>query len=289
MVRLGNENILVVGDRDRRMHTSVANAMPAASVTSVQSVFDALAELNAGVYSGVLVNIDPIESRPEAATRALREAASEARLVVYSEPAHEPLSRTLVDHGADDYVIAPPDAKELQQLLSRPAPRVVESDDAQDAESISATDVLQPLLDLPMTDIVLSSMLEHPQQAIKFAVQAIAERVAPAIGISVQPSEDPVPASTEQSAVITHPIRDGDGMSIATLVMEIARLRSPTTSPASSTHAISNTSSPASSKRPRQSGSRSRSSSSTSTTSKSTTTPTATASATRFSSRPRRS
>ncbi len=224
MVRLGNENILVIGDRDRRMHTSVANAMPAASVTSVQSVFDALAELNAGVYSGVLVNIGPIESRPEAATRALREAAAEARLVVYSEPAREPLSRTLVEHGADDYVIAPPEPKELQQLLTRPAPRVVEpQDEVQDAEAISATDVLQPLLDLPMTDIVLASMLEHPQQAIKFAVQAIAERVAPAISISVQPAEDPVPAPTDQIAVITHPIRDGDGMSIAMLVMEIAR------------------------------------------------------------------
>lgn len=223
MVRLGNENILVIGDRDRRMHTSVANAMPAASVTSVQSVFDALAELNAGVYSGVLVNVSPIESRPEAATRALREAASDARLVVYSDPVHEPLSRTLVAHGADDYVIAPPDPKELQQLLVRPAPRVVESEDSQNAESISATDVLQPLLDLPMTDIVLSSMLEHPQQAIKFAVQAIAERVAPAIAISVQPAEDPVPAPTDALAVITHAIRDDDGQAIATLLMEIAR------------------------------------------------------------------
>ncbi len=222
MVRLGNENILVIGDRDRRMQTSVASALPAASVTSVQSVFDALAELNAGVYSGVLVHIDPLQSRPEAATRSLREASGEARLVVYSDPSHEPLSRTLIEHGADDYVIAPPDARDLQTMLVSPAARVVEPEN-ESSETAASIDVLQPLIDLPMTDIVLTAMLEHPQQAIKFAVREIAERIAPTIRLSLISAEEPTPISTQDVAVLTQPVRDGDTQPIGTLVMEIAK------------------------------------------------------------------
>ncbi len=222
MVRLTNEHILVIGDRERRMQTSVASALPAASVTSVQSVFDALAELHAGVYSGVLVNVEPLESRPDAATRALREASGEARLVVYSDPAHEPLSRTLIDHGADDYVIAPAEPRDLQQLLTIPASREPVDLDAP-VDAAPAVDLLQPLRELPMTDIVLGAMLEHPQQAIRHAVQAIHERVAPAIQFSLAAAGEPIPASTDERAVLTHELRNGDSRPAGTLVLELPR------------------------------------------------------------------
>jgi len=221
MVRLTNEHILVIGDRERRMQTSVASALPAASVTSVQSVFDALAELHAGVYSGVLVNVDPLESRPDAATRALREASGEARLVVYSDPSREPLSRTLLEHGADDYVIAPAEARDLQQLLAIPAVR--EPDPVDGVDTAPPIDAIQPLLELPMTDIVLSAMLEHPQQAIKHAVQAIHERVAPMIQLTLTPAGEPIPVSTDDRAVITNELRNGENHPVGTLVLELPR------------------------------------------------------------------
>lgn len=223
---LSNDQILVIGDRDRRMQNSVASALPTASVTSVQSVFDALAELNAGVYSGVLVNVDPLQNRPEAATRALREAAGEARLVVYSDPAHEPLSINLTQHGADDYVIAPADNSELQNLLAMPVSRVVEADQPLPAPQAEATpDVLQTLRELPMTDIVLTAMLDHPQQAIRYAIADLAQRVAPGIRLSYSPPGEPVPAPTDTLAVLTHPIRAGDADAniVGVLVMEVEK------------------------------------------------------------------
>ncbi|HEX8322512.1 MAG TPA: hypothetical protein VF595_01245, partial [Tepidisphaeraceae bacterium] len=96
-MRLNGENILVVGDRDRRMQSAVAGALPAASITAVRTVFDAIAELSAGLYHGVLVNADPLESRPEAATRALREAAGQGRIVLWTDAAREPLTRRLIN------------------------------------------------------------------------------------------------------------------------------------------------------------------------------------------------
>lgn len=218
MVRLGNENILIIGDRDRKMQSTVANALPSASVTSVQSVFDALAELNAGVYSGVLINLDPIINRPEAATRALREAASEARLVIYSEPVREPLSKTLTRHGADHYIITPPDPAELQRILI-PEPPV--SPEIVDKQPIDEDEILKPLLELPMTDLVLSAMLEHPQQAMKQVVHAISERVSPALTIVLQSCQDPTPAHTDSQTVVSQPVRDPDGIETARLVLTI--------------------------------------------------------------------
>jgi diguanylate cyclase (GGDEF)-like protein len=218
MVRLGNENILIIGDRDRKMQSSVANALPSASVTSVQSVFDALAELNAGVYSGVLVNLDPIVHRPEAATRALREAANEARLIVYSEPVREPLSRTLTRHGADHYIITPPDSVELQRVL---IPELPIRDEVIDKETVQEDEILKPLLELPMTDLVLSAMLEHPQQAMKQVVHAIAERVAPALKVVLQSAGEPMPTDTESQTIVSQPVRDGDGVEIARLVLTV--------------------------------------------------------------------
>lgn len=218
MVRLGNENILVIGDRDRKMQSCVANALPSASVTSVQSVFDALAELNAGVYSGVLVNLDPIINRSDAATRALREAAGDARLVVYSEPIREPLSKTLTRHGADHYIITPPDPAELQRVL---IPELPLPDKILDKEIGQEDDVLKPLLELPLIDLVLSAILEHPQQALKHVVQSISERVSPDLTIVLQSSEDPTPSGTDSRTVFSHPVRDPDGIEIARIVLTV--------------------------------------------------------------------
>src|SRR3569623_384656 len=112
-MRLTPENILVVGDRDRRMQAAVAGALPSAAVTAVQTIFDAIAELHAGMFSGVLVNADPLESRPESATRALREAAGDGRVVLWGDAASGPMSRRLMEFGVDDYVIAPAQPAEL--------------------------------------------------------------------------------------------------------------------------------------------------------------------------------
>ncbi len=225
MVRLNSEQILVIGDRDRRMQSAVATAIPSAGVTSVQSVFEAIAELQAGVYTSVLLSAEPVESRPEPATRALRDAAGDARLIVFSEPAREPISRQLVEHGADDYFIAPAEPHELRILLTSPldsdAP-VPENTIQSNVPDPSAT--LSTLLDLPFADLILSAMLEHPQAAVKTAVQSIAERVAPSIILSYQGSEDPLPTVEADRIVFTHPIRTDDAKTVGRITMELPRI-----------------------------------------------------------------
>lgn len=226
MVRLSPEHILVVGDRDRRLQSAVATALPAASVTAAATVFDALAELNAGVYSGVLVDVSPIESRPQAAARALREAAGDARLVLFSDPSKEPLSRSLLEHGADDYVVAPAEPRELQQVLATPTrevfadPAPAPSTASSAAPVSSSDDPLQPLLDLPLTDLVLGAMLEQPQRALRHTVQAIAERIAP-MSISLLQPEEAAPHSNSVRTVLTHPLRVDDSKPASRLVLEV--------------------------------------------------------------------
>ncbi len=225
-MRLANDNILVIGDRDRRMQSAVAGAMPAASITSVQSIFDAIAELNAGMFNGVLLAIEPLEARPEAAIRTLREAAGDGRVVLYSSPAHEPLSRRLIDLGADDYVIAPAEPKELQQALAG-APLVQDLPPAPAGSESPATpeiapSPLQALLDLPMADIVLGAMLEHPQRALQHAIDAINQRLGATMSVTFQHAEDePLPMAGDGRVVLSHSLRDEDSSVVGRLVLEI--------------------------------------------------------------------
>lgn len=229
-MRLANDNILVIGDRDRRMQSAVAGAIPAASITSVQSIFEAIAELNAGMFNGVLLATDPLESRPEAAIRTLREAAGDGRVVLYSQPAHEPLSRRLIDLGADDYVIAPAEPKELQQALSgAPLKQDLHDEAARglaptNAQTEVAPNPLQPLLDLPMADIVLGAMLNHPQRALPNAIDAINQRLGNTITLSLQRTEEePLPMAGDHRIVLSQSLRAEDGTVVGRLVLEVEK------------------------------------------------------------------
>jgi len=104
MVSLAHERILLVGDHDRSMHGALAQVLPMANVTAVPSYFDAIAELCAGRYTTVLAAAEPIERRPEAATRTLRELAGDGRLLLFGHPTLEPLSRKMLEFGCDDYL-----------------------------------------------------------------------------------------------------------------------------------------------------------------------------------------
>ena len=212
-MRLNGDNILVVGDRERRMQSAVAGALPSASITAVRTVFDAIAELHAGLYDGIVVHADPLESRPEAATRALREAAGEGRIVLWTDAAREPLTRRLIEQGADDYVVAPADAAELQQILAGPPEG---NRPAADGVRPSAATGPSLLLDLPLTDIVLNAMLDHPQRALDNAIESINHRLAPAFVLAHHPAAAPPVSATGDRFVLTHPLRaDPDAGTLA--------------------------------------------------------------------------
>jgi hypothetical protein len=81
-----HERVLVIGDADRQVQSTVCQVLPAAQVVSVASVFDGIAELTAGEFSTVLAAAEPIERRPETAVRTLRELTGAGRLVLFGHP-----------------------------------------------------------------------------------------------------------------------------------------------------------------------------------------------------------
>src|SRR5687768_12035842 len=124
MVRLGPERVLLIGDPQRSVQSALAQAMPAAQITSDPNYFEAIAEPAGNQGTAVLASAEPLERRPDAAVRTLREMAAAARLVLFGPPGLEPVSRKLRDFGCDDYIITPTSPGELTQIFSTPHMRI---------------------------------------------------------------------------------------------------------------------------------------------------------------------
>src|SRR5688500_18803882 len=124
MVRLAPERVLVIGDSQRQVQSALLQAVPGAQVTEVATFFDAIAELSAGRYTTVLAAAEPIERRPEAAVRTLRDLAVDGRIVLFGHPTLELLSRKMLQFGCDDYIVTPASAGEIEQVLGSPTLRL---------------------------------------------------------------------------------------------------------------------------------------------------------------------
>src|SRR5687768_7735662 len=120
MVRLAQERVLLIGDPYRQVEAALSQALPEAQVTSVPSIFDGLAELVANSYTAVVAAAEPIERRPEAAVRQLRELAGDGRVVLFGHPTLELLSRKMLEFGADDYLVTPANSGEIEQIFQTP-------------------------------------------------------------------------------------------------------------------------------------------------------------------------
>jgi hypothetical protein len=73
MVLMTQHRVLLIGDNDRQIYSALTQAMPAAHVRAVPTIFDGIAELTSEQYTAVLAAAEPLERRPEAAVRTLRE------------------------------------------------------------------------------------------------------------------------------------------------------------------------------------------------------------------------
>src|SRR3954469_1098607 len=124
MPRLGQEKVLLIADPQRDVHAALIAALPSATVTAVNDYFDGIAELSANQYTTVFASAEPIERRPEAAVRQLRELSGDGRLILFGQPSLEGLSRKMLEFGVDDYLITPANAGELQQMFGSPVLRV---------------------------------------------------------------------------------------------------------------------------------------------------------------------
>lgn len=122
--------ILVVADVDRLLPVVRENfaAVPSAGV---HTYLAGIAQIPQAATRAVLVGHDNECRRPDAALGALKAVAGASPVVFCCEPAYEGIGRRLLEHGADDYVIFPPDPGDLEKALGIPAkgrrPRWVES------------------------------------------------------------------------------------------------------------------------------------------------------------------
>jgi len=217
------ERILLIGDRERQMESSLSQALPGADVRSVAGVFDALAELSAGNYTTVIASADPIERRPESAMRAIRQLAGDSRILLFSNPSLEPISRKMLEFGCDDYLVTPASPTELQQLFGTPPVRFATSANRTD-ESIMPVEVSQPsrltaLLGLPLAEMFLDSMLQHPQEAPNLVVRQINAHIGPThkLLLSASPA---APQVGEGFAITSHVVRSqGEDSAVLHLMM----------------------------------------------------------------------
>ena len=215
MVRLLHERVLLIGDAQRDVQAALAEALPGAQLTSVPTLFDGIAELSGSRFTTVLASAEPLERRPEAAVRALRELAGESRLLLFGHPTLEILSRKMMEFGCDDYVVTPPSPSEFQQIFGRPMLRISETTDqpatpAQASADFAARDALGArLLRLPLAEMLMDAMLGHPAEAVEAAVKAINARVAPDMELSFTKPNAPAPTAADGRALISTPIRNG--------------------------------------------------------------------------------
>jgi hypothetical protein len=189
MSRLAQERILLVGDATREVQGALTEAMPGAHVTTVPTYFDAIAEISARPYTTVLASAEPIERRPEAAVRSLRQAAGEARVLLFGQPSLEPVSRKMLAFGCDDYLITPMSpgraAPGLRHAAAAHRSQCAGWGDARSEPLVSSPPSnVALLMGLPLAELLLEAMLQHPHDTPNAAVKRINERIGPTMQLA---------------------------------------------------------------------------------------------------------
>jgi GGDEF domain-containing protein len=222
MVRFSQDRILLIADTQREVEPVLAQAVPSAQVTRVENVFDAIAELlgHQGEYGAVVANAEPIERRPEAAVRTLRELAGSSRIILFAHPTLEPVSRKMLEFGCDDYVISPPTPNELQQIFGPPLMRLADKPEpaaeqpAGPLERSGEPTSTEPaatcvLHTVSLADILLDALVQHPGAAYLAAIEAINAAIGPAFQLCYQRGDKKPPLIDDSYDVMTAPVRLG--------------------------------------------------------------------------------
>lgn len=230
MVGLGQERILLIGDRDRHMSSVISRALPSAQIISAATYFDGIAEFAGNRFTTVLAAVEPIERRPEAALRVLRELTGDGRLLLFGHPTLEPLSRKMLDFGCDDYVITPVSPTEIQQMFDaaplRLTPTVAGAPSARDAHALVPSSKLSLLTGLPLAQILLDVMLNHPHDVARAAIEQINARVAPNLRLYHVPPGRAEPSAPDGMITLPHPVR-AEGRDVGNLLFMMPRDEDP--------------------------------------------------------------
>ncbi|MFQ5410642.1 MAG: diguanylate cyclase [Phycisphaerae bacterium] len=158
--------LLVVGDLDRLgpiLHDNFASFR----VNGVQDYLSGIAEIARAPTRAVLVGYDAACRNLEAAIKSIKSAVgADVPVVFCCEPAYENVGRRLLNHGADDYLIFPPEPIELERSLglqsrktARPAETSLPEPPSPTAEELARLADLLPRL-LRNDALVLDAMAE---------------------------------------------------------------------------------------------------------------------------------
>ena len=212
MSRPTTEKFLVVADADHQVQATLAQLLPAAQITTSPSWFDALHHLASERFTTILASAEPIERRPESAVRAVRELAGDARLVLFGHPTLEPLSRKMLDFGGDDYIVSPPSAMELGQIIGAPRMRIAPSLPGGSIDETPHPPEAEPLIrNVALAEILLDAMIEAPHDPLANAVARLAAQLAPNAEITFTARDAVVPAAPENRIALSHTVRSDEG------------------------------------------------------------------------------
>ena len=205
-----SERILLIGDAQHVLQTTLAQALPAAQVVSVANYFDGIAELATRPYTAVLAAAEPIERRPESAVKTLRDLAGGGRVLLFGHPTLEPLSRKMLEFGIDDYLVTPSTAVELQQIFGAPPLRITSPPTSQSAEPSRITQ----LLGVPLSDVLLDALLLSPHDAPGGVISHINAHIAPTMRLifaAADATDAAVPMPGEGAVTFSQSVRSADG------------------------------------------------------------------------------
>jgi diguanylate cyclase (GGDEF)-like protein len=114
------ERLLVINDLGG-LAQLVRERYPQFEVASASSYLSGLASCAGGRTRGLFVGVDPTARKLHQAVAGLRKAAgASARVVLCCNPSGEPAARDALAAGADDYLVYPPSANELDSALGLP-------------------------------------------------------------------------------------------------------------------------------------------------------------------------
>ena len=110
--------LMVVADQ-AQLTQHLRRRYPAVEITAVPSYMSGIAELAHGPVHAIVAHVDPASAVLEKAVRGLRIAAGESvPMILCCAPQGEPAARRAMSAGATDYVIYPPERRELDELLT---------------------------------------------------------------------------------------------------------------------------------------------------------------------------
>ena len=199
MVRSAQERVLLIGDVDRQMYSTVTQALPSAQVKSVSSLFDGIAELSHEHYTTVLASVEPMERRPESAVRTLRELSGDGRLLLFGHPTLEPLSQKMMEFGCDDYLITPITPGEFLETLGGPVPKWKRKGEAAEEERAG-----NPLGHISVASLMVDALVQAPQDPVGTLIRQINSVLPPMFNVFLTGPEAAAPQPAEGLVLVSH-------------------------------------------------------------------------------------